>query len=450
MTDTRSDSCMVAEYDRLPGKDTVSILMDFHETQLYDLKMTLESIKKNTPHRLIKEIILLDDGSGSESITKHTANYIHELKISAEIKAYRSEEKDGPGVSRFKASKVATGSILVFLTSEVAVNKGWLEPLLDAIQSDRHLVAVPHTDNLLSGYRFLPTSPKLINVFNWKLDILFMESIHNGRFLTSPVMSGAAFAIDRNFLDSIGNIDESLGQDGGDGIELSFRIWLCGGSIKVVTCSNVAVKNALKPITIDSTKNFQRIVEMWMDMYKKHAYRQSHHSYNVDSNLEAEIRIRRAYFKNNAVTCGDFKTYLQKTATMIMIPPNDSRDFGKVKSKTGYCLDLSTTNADQIKMLPCRPHLYETDMLFTLDFQGRLRSQRFQCVQLTTSQDVQFRECQNTIKEQHWTLSDDGTFRSSVQKNSCLSHEYEDGMNYLAVKPCVEGERSMQWSFIPY
>lgn len=48
---------------------------------------------------------------------------------------------------------MSTGTILVFLHSEVAVNHGWLPPLINAIRSDRHTVAVPHFDSLLSGNR---------------------------------------------------------------------------------------------------------------------------------------------------------------------------------------------------------------------------------------------------------------------------------------------------------
>ncbi len=62
MTDTRPDSCQYAEYDA--HSDKVTILLDFHEHQFYNLKMTLESILKFTPDELYHEIVLLDDGTG--------------------------------------------------------------------------------------------------------------------------------------------------------------------------------------------------------------------------------------------------------------------------------------------------------------------------------------------------------------------------------------------------
>ncbi len=62
MKDTRPESCKHAEYEKYD--DTVSIILDFHEHQFYNLKMTLESIVKFTPDHLYHEIVLLDDGSG--------------------------------------------------------------------------------------------------------------------------------------------------------------------------------------------------------------------------------------------------------------------------------------------------------------------------------------------------------------------------------------------------
>ncbi len=64
MKDTRPESCLYDEYDTY--KDKVSIILDFHEHQFYDMKMTLESIIKHTPDELIHEIVLLDDGTGKK------------------------------------------------------------------------------------------------------------------------------------------------------------------------------------------------------------------------------------------------------------------------------------------------------------------------------------------------------------------------------------------------
>ena len=225
--------------------------------------------------------------------------------------------------SRFKASKVASGNILVFLSSEVAVNKNWLPPLIDMVRSNRQSIAVPHFDSLLSGYRFFQIADNLINIFSWTLTTLYTETKQQGKFLKTPVMTGNAFAVDRGFLDNIGNFDEGIAHGGGEALELSMRTWMCGGSIKIATCSRVAVKNALEPQKVDNPKNFRRIVDLWLENYRTLAYKQNAISADVDESESQSFRTRRMYLRKQ-VTCDSFKDYLKQTVNELQIPPDDA------------------------------------------------------------------------------------------------------------------------------
>ena len=354
---------------------------------------------------------------------------------------------------RFKASKVATGNILVFLSSEVAVNKNWLPPLIDTIRSDRHAIAVPHFDSLLSGYRFFQIADNLINIFSWTLTTLYTQTNQQGKYVKTPVMTGEAFAVDHEFLDSIGNFDEGITHGGGEALELSMRTWMCGGSIKIVSCSRVAVKNALEPHKVDNHKNFRRIVDLWLENYRTLAFKQNAISADMDESESQSFRTRRMYLKKQ-VTCYSFRDYLKATVSDLQIPPDDARYFGKLKSKTGYCIKYNDggDTLQNVQMVHCRPHMYEGDMLVTLDTKGRLKMGS-NCLDLLSNTEVQFVKCDKRRNEQQWVLTGDGLFKNAVNNQLCLKHTTEPGTSYkhyLATNTCITDDRTLLWEFIKY
>jgi len=120
---------------------------------------------------------------------------------------------------------------------------GWLEPLLDLLQKDPNTVAVPHYDLVHDpvSLAYKKTSDFSVATFSWNLAVRMRNATElpiTNRRIASPVLRGNAFAVRKELLVSLGGYDVStLLEDGGGGehIELSLRIWLCGGSIKVWT-----------------------------------------------------------------------------------------------------------------------------------------------------------------------------------------------------------------------
>jgi polypeptide N-acetylgalactosaminyltransferase len=93
----------------------------------------------------------------------------------------------------------------------------------------------------------------------------------------SPTMAGGLLAANRKYFFEIGGYDDGMEVWGGENLELSFRTWMCGGSIEFVPCSHVG--HIFRPghpynMTGEQGKgdvhgrNSIRMAEVWMDDYK--------------------------------------------------------------------------------------------------------------------------------------------------------------------------------------
>ena len=66
--------------------------------------------------------------------------------------------------------------------------------------------------------------------------------------------------------------------DTGVRVSLSCRAWQCGGAVRIVTCSRVAVRDTQQAVRVSDARDFRHIVELsFDDDLRRVAYRSAIH-----------------------------------------------------------------------------------------------------------------------------------------------------------------------------
>ena len=154
----------------------------------------------------------------------------------------------------------------------------------------------------------------------------------------SPTMAGGLFAISMRYWEHIGKYDMDMAGWGGENLEMSFRVWQCGGKLEIAVCSHVGhIFRDRHPYTIPGTdinhaflRNSIRLAEVWMDDFKDVYYRLRPKARSVDFGDVSARRKLRADLK-----CKSFRWYLDHVVGDMFIPDEAHADLvGQISSGT--------------------------------------------------------------------------------------------------------------------
>lgn len=246
LPDTRPQYCkdIAKDYKNLPE---TSIIVTFHQEAWSTLLRTVHSILDRSPDYLVREIILVDDFSDLDHLQKPLEDY---LKNYSKVKIIRTTKREGLIRARLLGVSEAKASVITFLDSHIECTTGWLEPLLDRIARNSTNVVCPVIDAINpTSFQLHSSDSRWIQVggFEWNLSFKWeamqesekKRKKHPCEPTRSPTMAGGLFSIDKRFFEKLGYYDPGFEIWGGENLELSFKTWMCGGTLEIIPCSHV-------------------------------------------------------------------------------------------------------------------------------------------------------------------------------------------------------------------
>jgi polypeptide N-acetylgalactosaminyltransferase len=267
----RHHACLARTYDtsKMP---TVSIVIPYLHENYTLIERTIGSLLANTPPELLDTILFVDDANDEEYRYTEKLQALH-----PKVAVHRNTQRQGLIKAKMTGASVTTSPVIVFLEPHCIANKQWLEPLLVQLAEQPSSVAVPVIDIIPeeNTNKYVYVAPQY-GGFDWKLEFSW-DGSPEARNKTwkdpepfpMPSMSGGLFAITRDWWQKSGTYDAQMSEWGSEQIEMSMRMWRCGGAVVGLPCSRVGhMFRKRRPYEFHSQalyRNNERVAAVWMD-----------------------------------------------------------------------------------------------------------------------------------------------------------------------------------------
>ncbi|KAG6451572.1 hypothetical protein O3G_MSEX007214 [Manduca sexta] len=420
-----------------------------------------------SPFVYLKEIILVDDNSTLPELKGKLSHYVRTRLPPDLIRILRLPDRIGLTQARQHGARMATGDVLVFLDAHCEGSWDWLRPLLQRIKDSREAVVTPLIDVLDQTTFQYQTGNDDFEVggftftghFTW-IDVPEREKKRRGSDIGptwSPTMAGGLFAINRAYYWEMGAYDEQMAGWGGENLEMSFRIWQCGGTLETIPCSRVGhVFRSFHPYGLPANSdthgiNTARMAEVWMDEYAELFYL---HRPDLRNNPKIGDVTHRKILREK-LQCKSFQWYLDNIYKEKFVPVRDVYGYGRfMNPSSGFCLDTMQREGEAVPLgvYPCHAQLQATQYL-SLSLAGELRDEE-KCAQLQytrrenevdedISRKVLMATCHGKQRGQKWKYEASSGTLKHADSGLCLSAGRDSSADVLA-RTC-RGQPDQRW-----
>ena len=241
--------------------------------------------------------------------------------------------------------------MLLFLDSHCEATELWLEPLVQRIKENSKVFICPVIDiindktleyNAVDPYYFQLGGFDWTGHFTWINRRETDAQREPTRATKSPTMAGGLFAVDRSYFFEVGSYDENMQIWGGENLELSFRVWQCGGRVEIHPCSHVGhIFRDFHPYSFNGVDshgfNTLRTVLVWMDNFSRYFFMSRPDLLKMSAgDMSKRLELRKE------LKCKSFEWYLDNVYDQRkFIYDRNVQAYGYVRNQqSDLCIDV--------------------------------------------------------------------------------------------------------------
>lgn len=194
----------------------ISVIIPTYKRQ-YSLQRLLESLAQQTLEPSTFEVIVIDDGSPSNSLDNDISKYSFPLE-------YIRQENKGATIARNNGAQQSQGKILVFIDDDVSISPKTLKALADACTKEKRIIAlgtlVSRNENAISKFTQIAISSD---------DVYSYSSQINGKYTNFVECNTQVLALNRSDFFDLGMLEDPTGGwPNWDDVDLGYRAHKAG------------------------------------------------------------------------------------------------------------------------------------------------------------------------------------------------------------------------------